>query len=60
MIKERRAEPHFVSWRLYFLAMLRKPPREIGSAASPTGQVFTLWTYEQLDQLPKPNLKTRA
>jgi len=40
--------------------MAPKPPACIGSAHSPTGQEFPLWTYEQLEQLPKPNLKTRA
>jgi hypothetical protein len=42
------------------MLMAPKPPACIGSAHSPTGQEFPLWTYEQLEQLPKPNLKTRA
>ena len=37
-----------------------KPPTSLGSRLSPTGQEITLWTYEQLEQVPKQNLQTRA
>ena len=36
------------------------PPTSIGSHVSPTGEEITLWTFAQLEQVPRRSLQARA
>ena len=40
--------------------MAKGPPTSIGSNVSPTGEEIVLWTFAQLEQVPRRSLQKRA